>query len=73
MATHDGQSLSGLIAQESAEAVVLVTPRGGEVRLPRSAIEEIRPSRESIMPRGLEANMSRDDLSDLVAFLSNLK
>jgi putative heme-binding domain-containing protein len=73
VATTNGETLTGVMAQESAEEIVLVMPRGVEFRLSRSSIEVIRPARESIMPRGLEANISRDELCDLVAFLSSRK
>lgn len=71
--THSGQVLAGVIASEDAESISLVTAGHGLVRLPRSSVESLQPSPESIMPRGLEANMSRQELADLVAFLGSLK
>lgn len=71
--THSGQTFTGVIASEDAESISLVTPVHGLVRLPRSSVESLQPGPESIMPRGLEANMSRQELADLVAFLQTLK
>ncbi len=73
VATTDGLVHTGVIARETADAVVLVTPDRIEAALPRDAIEAIEPSRVSVMPRGLDANLSRQELTDLVAFLQSLK
>jgi putative heme-binding domain-containing protein len=69
VATSDGRVHSGIIARESSEAIVLVSPDRLERTLPHSSIEEIEPAQLSIMPRGLDANLSRQELADLVAFL----
>jgi len=44
-----------------------------EIRVPRSEIEEIQPSRVSIMPQGLDRQLTAEQLSDLIAFLTSLK
>ncbi|HEV3121831.1 MAG TPA: hypothetical protein VGY53_08010, partial [Isosphaeraceae bacterium] len=73
IATTDGRVFSGLIARETADAIHLVNPSRAEISLPRSSIEAIEQSRTSIMPQGLESNVTQQDLADLVAFLSSLK
>jgi putative membrane-bound dehydrogenase-like protein len=73
VATHDGRVFHGLIARETADAIYLVSPTRAEIPLPRSSIEAIEQSRTSIMPQGLEANLTQQDLADLVAFLASLK
>jgi putative membrane-bound dehydrogenase-like protein len=73
LATSDGRTYNGTLARDNADAVILVTAERSEFRVPRSAIEEIQPSQVSIMPQGLEAQLSRRELSDLIAFLSGLK
>ncbi len=69
VATLDGQIHSGVIQRETAEAIVLVTNDRVEKRLPRPTIEAIEQSRTSVMPRGLDANLSHQELSDVIAFL----
>ncbi len=66
--TKDGQILDGLLAGESAESVTL---RGeyNDVSVRRSEIEEMRASAVSLMPEGLEKDMSRQDLADVIAYL----
>src|SRR5262249_46117594 len=71
--TRAGRSHNGILAQATAEAVTLVTTERTEVRIRRSEIEEIQPSRVSIMPQGLDTQLSRQELSDLIAFLASLK
>jgi len=44
-----------------------------EKRVARSSIDELRMGRTSIMPQGLDAQLSRDELRDLMSFLVSLK
>ena len=67
----DGKVHTGTVGRESADAVVLRTP--AEVSVPRASIKAIRQERVSIMPKGLEAQLSRQELQDLLAFLQSLK
>jgi putative heme-binding domain-containing protein len=71
--TRDGKSVAGLIRRETADAIYLVTSDRVQVRVPRSRIESLEASRTSVMPQGLEAQMSRQELGDLVQFLKSLK
>jgi putative membrane-bound dehydrogenase-like protein len=64
---------NGILGRETAAAVTLIAADRTEVRIPRSSIEEIQPSRVSIMPQGLETQLSRQELSDLIAYLASLK
>ena len=71
--TKAGKSLSGILTRETADAVVLVNADRHEIRLLRSEIEDIAPGRVSIMPQGLDAQLSRVELRDLMAYLQSLK
>jgi putative heme-binding domain-containing protein len=66
---HDGRSLSGLIAEETPVSLVLLNAGGARESILRSAIQEIRASKLSLMPEGLEANLKPQDLADLIAFV----
>lgn len=70
---EDGRVVSGIIARETAQDVVLRTNDLSEVRIARSAIDELQPSQTSIMPQGLEGRLTRDELRDLMAYLAALK
>ena len=71
IATDDGRIHSGLIVRETAEAITLLNADRIETRVPRSTIETIEPDRTSLMPRGLEAHLSRQELADLISFLQS--
>ncbi len=67
--TKDGEMYDGVLANETPGAVTL---RGGaeeEVTILRSKIAEIRSSNISLMPEGLEKNVNKQDMADLIAYL----
>ena len=71
--TESGEIHQGVVTQEGPEEVQLVTGPDTEVRVARSEIREIRPGNVSVMPSGLEEQVSREELASLLAFLSNAK
>lgn len=73
VATSDGQVHTGIIGRETADAVYLVNSNRVEVRIERAAIESLRQAAVSIMPEGMDAQLSRQDLADLIAFLQSLR
>ncbi len=71
--TNDGRLQTGILGRETPEAVYLITAERAEVRIPRSAIDTIERGRVSIMPQGLETQLSRQELADLIAYLQSLR
>jgi len=69
IATQDGKVHNGLTRSETADEIVLATGPDQEVRIARSEIEEIGPSAVSVMPAGLDQQLSPQELADLIAFL----
>jgi putative heme-binding domain-containing protein len=67
--TKDGKFVNGLIRSESAEEILLATGVNQEARVARTDIETILPSKVSVMPSGLDQQLSPSELADLVAFL----
>jgi putative membrane-bound dehydrogenase-like protein len=67
------EEYNGVIRKDAPDELVLATGPGTEVRLARSDIVELRPSTVSIMPAGLEGQLTRQELADLVAFLKATK
>jgi putative heme-binding domain-containing protein len=65
----DGRTTTGMIARETAEALYLRTADLAEMRVARQDLEEMTPSKVSLMPEGLEKVMTRQELSDLLEFL----
>jgi putative heme-binding domain-containing protein len=71
--TRSGEEYSGLVKRETPEEILLVNGPNSELRLPRSNIAEMRPGTLSVMPAGLDEQLSREELADLLAFLKNTK
>jgi putative heme-binding domain-containing protein len=67
--TKTGEKHSGVLRSDAEDEVVLATSATEEVRIGRSEIVEMRPGSVSVMPSGLDAQLSRQELADLVAFL----
>ena len=67
-----GKPISGILRRETADEVFLLTADRSETAIPRAEIDEIVPSRISIMPQGLDRNLTPEELRDLLAFLSTL-
>lgn len=69
--TGDGLVLNGLIVKETGDQIELVTGANQRVTIAASDIEQRQPSQVSIMPAGLEQQLSLDDLADLLTLLES--
>jgi len=67
--TKKGQVFSGLIAADTASSVTLRRGEQAEDTILRDQIEEIQATGKSLMPEGLEAQLSKQDVADLIAYL----
>ena len=64
-----GEQLFGLLASETTSGIVIRQIDGSERSVLRSDIESLRNANVSLMPEGLEATMSPEAVSDLIAYL----
>lgn len=71
--TKSGDDFSGVLRKDAPDEVVLATGPGTEVRVGRKDITEMRPGTVSVMPGGLDEQLTRQELADLVAFLKAAK
>ena len=71
--TKAGEEQSGVLRKDGPDEVVLATGPDTEARIPRGEIAEMHPGTVSVMPQGLDEQLSRQELADLVAFLKNTK
>jgi putative membrane-bound dehydrogenase-like protein len=69
----NGKSHAGILKRQTGQAIYLVTAERAEVRIQRPDVETLEPSRVSIMPQGLDGQLTRAELADLIAFLRSLK
>jgi putative membrane-bound dehydrogenase-like protein len=73
VATRDGKVVNGLLRSDSSDEVVLAVNATEVARVPRDDIEEMRPGAVSVMPAGLEQQITRQELADLLSFLKSRK
>jgi putative heme-binding domain-containing protein len=68
--TKSGRSISGLLVKKDASEVVLRDAQNQEVRLRAEEIEQMVPSRQSLMPDGLLRDLTAQQAADLLEFLA---
>jgi putative heme-binding domain-containing protein len=69
VATTDGRVLSGTCPDQDNRVVVLRCSDGKELTIAREDVETMEPSKTSIMPEGLLAPLTDQQLRDLFAYL----
>ena len=69
----DGEIVQGLLVSESPKELVLQVTADQRRSIPTADIDRREASNVSIMPAGLENQMTIEELSDLIAFLENAK
>jgi putative membrane-bound dehydrogenase-like protein len=67
--TRAGKQFNGVIRRDAPDEIALALNGTEEVRINRNDIEEMHPSTISIMPAGLDQQLTLQELADLVAFL----
>ncbi|MDI1311054.1 PVC-type heme-binding CxxCH protein [Prosthecobacter sp.] len=67
--TNDGRTLSGLISSETAGNLTLRRADGGTDTVLRSEIKSLTSPGISLMPEGLEAAITPQQMADLIAYL----
>ena len=66
---NDGRTLTGIIAAETATGITLKRAENATDTIQRSELEEIRSTRQSIMPEGLEKQLDPQAVADVIAYL----
>lgn len=69
--TTDERTITGMIESETATHLTLVRGDNARDTIPRSEIEQLKSSRVSIMPEGLENQLNPQAMADLLAYLLN--
>jgi putative heme-binding domain-containing protein len=67
----DGTELYGLIAAETGNSITFKLADASTRVVLRTDIAELRGANVSLMPEGLEAGLSHQDMADLIQFLRN--
>jgi putative membrane-bound dehydrogenase-like protein len=66
---RSGDVRGGLLRSDLPDEVVLAVGERDETRIPRHDIVELQPGTVSLMPQGLDEQLTRQELADLIAFL----
>ena len=69
VATTDGRTVSGFLADQNNQLVILRSAEGQTVTLPRDMIEEMQVTQTSIMPEGALKEYNDQQIRDLFAYL----
>jgi putative heme-binding domain-containing protein len=68
--TKDGRPLVGIIRAVGADAIRVTDTEAKATVIPKSDIDELKPSATSIMPVGLLGAVGEEGVRDLIAFLT---
>jgi putative heme-binding domain-containing protein len=71
--TRDGEERLGILRRDDAQGVTLITGPGSTLQIDRADITAMTPSTVSLMPAGLDEQISRQELADLIEFLKNTR
>jgi putative heme-binding domain-containing protein len=71
--TGDGRSSTGLLVKRDENSVVLRDSEGNEIILAAEDVDELRPSRMSLMPDGQMAGLTAQEAADLLEYLATHK
>jgi putative heme-binding domain-containing protein len=68
--TRDGRIVSGIISSESGNNIVLTGADGKQHSILRTDIEELITNSRSLMPEGLEKELSKQQLADVISYVA---
>jgi putative membrane-bound dehydrogenase-like protein len=69
--TKDGLQHSGMLKGETGGSLTLIGNDGKEITVVRANIEELAGSQRSLMPEGLEKDLSAVDIGNVIAFVQS--
>jgi putative heme-binding domain-containing protein len=67
--TSDGLSVSGLVQSETGASVTLVGQNGQQITLLRTDLESLQSTGKSMMPDGLEKELTPQDVADILQYI----
>jgi len=71
--TEQGQVISGIIKSETTASLTLQQAGGKSQVILRSNVDVLRSTGLSLMPEGLEKDLSKQDLADVIRFVKSIK
>ena len=71
--TGEGRILNGIITAETVNSITLLRAESKRDVVLRSNIDELLSTGLSLMPEGLEKELDRQQLADVIAFIKSIK
>lgn len=71
--TNDGRSVTGMIVSETASSVTLRRAEGQSDTVLRGNIDQMQSTGLSIMPEGLEKQLTKQDMADVIGYLMGIR
>ncbi|HVJ86214.1 MAG TPA: PVC-type heme-binding CxxCH protein [Caulifigura sp.] len=72
IATEDGRIFTGILVSETDSTVTLRKAEGKEDVIPREQIELMKSTGQSLMPVGLEKDLTPQDVADVIAWIKGI-
>ena len=73
VATTSGRSVIGLLTTETGSNITVLAAEGKSESILRTDIEELRSTGKSLMPDGVEKDLTHQDLADVIEYVRTLK
>ena len=67
--TKAGKTYNGILASETSTSITLVGADGKAQQLLRNELDDLSSTGKSMMPEGLEKDLSPQDIADIIAFV----
>jgi putative heme-binding domain-containing protein len=67
-----GRTFTGMVAAETATSLTLRRAEKAEDVILRSQIDDVQATTKSVMPEGLEMQLNKQDLADVIAYLQSV-
>lgn len=67
--TNSGLTYTGMLANETGNSITLLGQEAKQQTILRTDLEELKATGKSMMPEGLEKDLSPDDLANVIAFV----
>jgi putative membrane-bound dehydrogenase-like protein len=71
--TASGQVFTGLLANETGNSITLLAADGKQTTLLRSELDVLEGTARSLMPEGIEKDISLQEMADLLAYLTSFR
>ncbi|MGI8982307.1 MAG: PVC-type heme-binding CxxCH protein [Pirellulaceae bacterium] len=67
--TSDGKTTSGILISETGNSITLAQPEGKQVQILRSELEQLKSTGKSLMPEGVEKDITVEEMGHLLTYL----